>query len=303
APTGYAEKLMNIGKTRNKGIEITLSSLNMQTANFSWCTDLNFSRNREEIVELINGKQDLLANRLFIGQPTQVFYQLEAAGIWGSSSKELEEMAKFNAAAPAGGGHTFRPGTVKVVDRNGDYKITAEDFVIRGTPRPKWFGGITNTFKYKGLALSSFIYARIGQTYFGGYPGNFGRVEEDVWSWDKQDGRWPIRMLGNTGVQNASAAMQFHDGSFVAVRNISLTYDLPAKLIGRAKMKNFQLNVQVLNPFLFGGDIVKMGINPDDETNWTAESSGGTITASPLGGVNNNTILPQSFVFGLRVGF
>jgi hypothetical protein len=78
---------------------------------------------------------------------------------------------------------------------------------------------------------------------------------------------------------------------------------MPLKLISRAKMKNLQLNVQVLNPFIFGGEVVKMGINPDDETNWAAESQPNSFATNPIGGVNNNTILPQSIVFGLRVGF
>jgi hypothetical protein len=68
-------------------------------------------------------------------------------------------------------------------------------------------------------------------------------------------------------------------------------------------MKNAQLNVQILNPFIFGGDMIKMGINPDDETNWASESQPNTFVTSPLGGQNNNTFLPQSFVFALRVGF
>jgi hypothetical protein len=61
------------------------------------------------------------------------------------------------------------------------------------------------------------------------------------------------------------------------------------------------VNVQVLNPFIFGRDAVKFGINPDDETNWSSESLPGSFTTSPLGGVNNNTILPQSLVFGIRI--
>jgi hypothetical protein len=54
-----------------------------------------------------------------------------------------------------------------------------------------------------------------------------------------------------------------------------------------------------LNPFMFGGDIVKMGLNPDDDTEWDRASS----NTNPLGGTNNNTILPQSIVFGVRAGF
>jgi TonB-linked SusC/RagA family outer membrane protein len=299
AVSGYVQKYVNIGKTRNRGVELTLNTINIQKQHFTWSTELNFTKNDEEIVELLNGKEDILASRLFIGQPTQVFYHYDNAGIWQNNSKDLAEMAKFNAAP---GNHKFYPGMIRVVDQNGDYRINAEDYTIRGTPRPKWSGGLTNTFRYKNLSLSSFMYARIGQTYFGGYPGLFGRVENDVWSWTNPDGKFPLPILV-AQVDNYTPAMQFNDGSFVIVRNISLTYELPEKLISRASIKNLQLNVQVLNPFIFGGDIVKWGLNPDDDTNWDSASLPNSNNTAPLGGTNNNTILPQSIVFGLRLGF
>lgn len=302
--SGYVQKWENIAKTRNTGVEITLNTLNIQKKDFSWSTDLNWATNDEEIVELLNGKQDILAARQFIGQPGQVFYHYDNAGIWTNSSKDLAEMAKFNAAP---GNHKFFPGTIRVVDQNGDYKIDASDYVIRGTGRPKWTGGMTNTFKYKNWTFISFIYARWGQTYFGGYPNSYGgtnpngRVENDMWSWNNQSGKWPMPIMGAT-VDNYAPAMQYNDGSFISVRNLSLSYDLPAKLLKKATMKNCQLNVQVINPFIFGGDIVKMGLNPDDETNWLSESQPNSNSTSPLGGMNNNTIMPQSWVFTIRVG-
>jgi hypothetical protein len=298
AVSGYVTKFMNIGKTNNKGIEITLNTVNIQKRDFTWLTELNWTTNKEKIVELVNGPVDMVAQRLFIGQPLQVFYQLDNAGIWGNSAKELDDMAKFKSI----GGLDFKPGTIRVVDQNGDFKIDAADYVIRGTPRPKWYGGITNTFKYKDIALSFFIYARVGQTYFGGYPGVFGRDERDVWTWENKGGKYPQHLLGVTGFTNIGSSMQYVSGTFVSVRNISLTYDLPANLLRRAKIKTLQLNVQVLNPFMFGGEAVKIGINPDDETNWAAESLPASFNTAPLGGVNNNTILPQSIVFGLRLG-
>ncbi|MEO8172085.1 MAG: TonB-dependent receptor [Sediminibacterium sp.] len=299
AVSGYVQKFENVGKTKNSGIEITLSANIIQKKDFSWSTDLNWSNNKEEIVELINGKTDMVADRLFIGQPTQVFYNYANAGIWGGEAKDLAEMALFNA-----NGTNFRPGTVKVVDQNGDKKIDASDLVILGTPRPKWTGGITNTFRYKNWSLSAFVYFRWGQTYFGGYPNSYGgvnpngRVENDIWSWTNQAGRWPMPNLA-TAVTNTTAAMQYNDGSFAAVRNISLSYTFPKNLIQKITAKDLVLNFQVLNPFIFGPGVVKWGINPDDETNWAIASS----NTNPLGGTNNNTILPQSFVFSLRATF
>jgi len=297
--SGYVTKLMNIGQSRNKGVEVTLNTINVKRGDFTWSTEVNWSRNREEIVELSNGKQDMLASRLFIGQPWQVFYQLQSDGIWGSNAKDLAEMAQFKSI----GGLDFRPGTVKVVDQNNDHKITAEDYVIRGNPRPKWYGGITNTFKYKGFTLSSFIYTRIGQTYFGGYQGVFGQDAANMWSWDNQGGKWPLPILGASAITNIQSAAQYQDGSFAIVRNISLIYDIPSKILNLAKIKSLQVNVQVLNPFIIGGKLVKLGINPDDETEWSDESSPNSFNTTPSGGMNNNSILPRSIVFGLRASF
>jgi hypothetical protein len=295
AVSGFVSKVQNIGKTRNKGIEITLSTVNIRNNNIRWTTDFSFYANKEEIVELLSkdadGKPlDILANRWFIGYPTQVYYNYENDGIWQNTTEDLAEMAKFNA-----NGHKFYPGTIKVVDQNGDYKITGDDMVILGSNRPKWSGGFTNTLDYKNFELSFFIFARIGQLYFGGYPGN--RVENDVWSWDNPNGRWPMWNGGN--VENNAAAMNYNNGSYVSVRHISLSYSLPAKWLKPISLSNLQLSCQVVNPFIFGGDVVKMGINPEDNTNWDVVSS----NTFPLGGENNNTILVQSFVFGLKVGF
>jgi len=299
AVSGYVQKFENIGKTRNKGVEITLSVTPVKIKNFTWDVDVNWSKNNEEVVELINGKQDMVADRLFIGQPSQVFYNYANAGIWSADAKDIAEMALFNA-----NGTNFRPGTVKVVDQNGDKKIDASDFIILGSVRPDWTGGITNTFTYKNWSLNTFIYFRWGQTYFGGYPNSYGgvnpngRVENDVWSWDNTGGKWPMPNAA-PGITNITAAMQYNDGSFGIVKNISLSYSFPQKWIQKILMKDLVLNFQVLNPFIFGKEVVKWGLNPDDDTNWSIAST----NTNPLGGTNNNTILPQSFVFGIRAGF
>ncbi|WP_158861490.1 SusC/RagA family TonB-linked outer membrane protein [Lunatibacter salilacus] len=298
AVTGYVQKFENIGSTRNRGLELSLSTVNMERPDFSWQTDFNFGANREEIMELVNGKEDMIANNLFIGHPIHSFFDYEQAGIWQNTPEDLEAMSNFNE-----NGHRFYPGTVKVVDQNGDFRIDSDDRVVVGSRQPRWTGGITNTFRYKNWTLSSMAYARIGQTYMGGYPhyGGIwpnGRAETDFWRWDNAGGRWPLPIQG-ANVENITTATQFNDGSFVAIRHISLAYDFPQALIEQFRMSNFQINVQVVNPFLFGGDIVRLGINPDDDTSWENRNAAG----DPLGGMNSNTILPQSFVISLRAGF
>ena len=298
AVTGYVQKFENIGSTRNRGLEFTLSTINVDNGKLMWQTDFNFGMNREQIVELVNGAEDMIANNLFIGHPIHSFFDFENSGIWQNTAEDLEEMRRFNE-----NGHRFYPGTVRVVDQNGDYRIDSDDRVVVGSMQPRWTGGITNTLRYGNWTLSSMAYARVGQTYMGGFPhyGGVwpsGRYETDFWDYNNPQGRWPMPIMG-ANVENIGSAMQFNDGSFVAIRHISLGYEFPRSMIERARMASLGINVQVVNPFMFGGDIVQLGLNPDDNTAWERRNNQG----DPLGGMNSNTILPQSFVITLRAGF
>jgi len=303
--TGYPNIMFNIGKMKNTGFEISLSTINVKLNDFQWVTNLTYTQNKEEIVELVNGKEDMKAQNYFIGHPLQVFRTYKVDGLWQNTDEDLAEIALWTA-----NGYAFAPGQYKPVEQGTpDHKLTDDDMVIRGTVRPKWIGGLTNSFTYKNFELSSFIYARIGQSYFsslqpGGSAGGkfIGYVRSvdpnDFWSTDNTGARWP-QPTSKTGVTAVNQAMYINDGSFVTVRNISLTYSLPQKFIGMFYAKNIQVYGQILNPFVFGGDVVKAGINPDDTNGWTNVNSVG----DPTGGTNNNTMIIRSWVFGIRIGF
>lgn len=304
---GYSSIWYNIGKMKNQGIEISLSSVNIDRRGFRWSTDLNWSTNKEEIVELVNGKEDMVSSGWFIGHPLQVFRTYEVDGLWQDTPEDLAEIAKWAAA-----GVNFAPGQYKPVEQGTpDYKLTSDDMVIRGTIRPKWVAGMTNTFSYNNFELSFFMYARIGQSYLsslipGGITGgNFvGYVRSadpsDFWSPGNNSAKWPQPTTApKVSVDAVNRATWINNGSFVAVRNISLAYNLPSLVLDKIHIKNLQVYCQLLNPFLFGGEVVKAGINPDDTNGWISTNSVGDLT----GGTNNNTMIIKSTVFGLRVGF
>jgi hypothetical protein len=122
-------------------------------------------------------------------------------------------------------------------------------------------------------------------------PNNF-------WSPTNLNAQWP-QPTTNPKASNADVnrATYINDGSFVSVRNISLTYNLEPRLVEKLKMKKLQVYCQILNPFLFGGAVVKAGLNPDDTNGWNSVNSVG----DPTGGANNNTMILKSWVFGVRV--
>ncbi|MDP3667759.1 MAG: TonB-dependent receptor, partial [Sediminibacterium sp.] len=133
---GFASITENIGATRNQGIEVNISTVNFRNKKgFKWTTDFNVFANKEEIVELYNGKNDDVGNAWFIGKPLTVYYDYHKIGIWQTSDKDAAI--------------TFsqKPGEIRVKDQNGDGKITSTDRIILGSDVPKWSGGITNRFE------------------------------------------------------------------------------------------------------------------------------------------------------------
>ena len=152
--TGVQQVYQNIGKTRNRGVEVSINSTNIKTRDFSWTSTLTFTHNKEEIVSLVTDGVNDIGNGWFIGEPLSVFYDYEKLGIWQTSE----------AAAAAAYGQA--PGDIKVKDLNGDKKIDAinDRRVLAGNNRPKWFGGFDNRVSYKGFDLSVYVFARWGQT-------------------------------------------------------------------------------------------------------------------------------------------
>jgi TonB-linked SusC/RagA family outer membrane protein len=247
--TGFQSTYANIGETKSKGIDFTLNTINITTKDFEWTTTLNASYQDNEIVSLANGKEDDLNNEWFIGESQNVIYDYEAIGVWQEA--DAAEMAKFNA-----NGHTFTVGNVRPKDQNGDYKIDANnDRVVIDSEIPKYIVGLTNTFNYKNFELSIFLYGRMGYTYDAGGEGLVGRYQQrkvNYWTDTNtnSDYQKPIYSAGYGDQYYGS--LGFENGSFLKIRNISLGYTLPSKLVNKIGASNLRVYVQALNPgFVF----------------------------------------------------
>ncbi|WP_311950083.1 SusC/RagA family TonB-linked outer membrane protein [Mucilaginibacter terrae] len=278
---GYAESYDNVGKTSNRGFEINLSTVNIKNKNFTWNTTLNFSASRDKITELSLGKINDVANLWFIGERLSTYYDFEKVGIWQDNLEDQAEMKKFTDAN--GGVRQFFPGSIKVRDVNGDYKIDANsDRVFRGSATPSWTGGITNTFNYKGVELSTFIYARwnfILRTGAENLQGRFAQRVVNYWTPTNPTNDYPAPNNGNASGDPFVSSMNYQDGSFIKIRNITLGYFLPAKVTKSLGLSRVKVYAQALNPGLLYSKID--WIDPD------------------LGGSTFN----RGFVMGLNVGF
>lgn len=316
--SGYVNLQANIGKTRNRGLEVTLSTINIKTRDFTWQTDFTFSTNKEEIVELPGGKVDDKTNGWFIGKPIDEVWTLKYNRLWQNTDADKELIAIYKA-----NGLTFIPGQGMVVDQeyiavnegtpgsktvtladgtkrtymdNGFGVINNEDNQFLGSFQPKWIGGFNTSLTYKDWQLSTFVYARFGNLYYGLMQTYGRRVEKDVWSETNTTGKFPQPTTKTN--TNYNGFLGYTSGDMVIVRNIALSYTVPSLFLTKIKLASAQAYVQVLNPFIFGAQLVDKGINPDDTTGWNTRSN----PTNYIGGQTNNTAITRSFVFGLRFG-
>lgn len=247
---GYGSSFDNVGSTKNKGIDLTLNTSNIQTKDFSWSSTLNFSANKDEVTKLNNGND--IGSLLFIGQRIRVAYDFVKDGIWQNTPADMAEMAKFNANLPAAS--AFKPGSIKVRDLNGDYKIDPNnDRQIIGSYTPSWTAGITNNFNYKNFDLSIFIFARykfLIQTGAEVLQGRFAQRQLDYWTPSNPTNSYPAPNFGNAAGDTYRSSMNYQDGSFVKIRNITLGYVFPQNMIKKLTLSKLRVYAQVLNPGL-----------------------------------------------------
>lgn len=283
--SGFNSVVYNIGKTRNKGIEITLNTQNIVKKDFSWSTDFIFARNKEEIVELYGGKNDDTGNAWFIGQPLQVYYDYKSQGIWQLG--EEAEMAKYGAG-------TFKAGTIKVADTDGDYKITAADRQIIGTTRPKFTASMSNYFTYKNFDLNFFMNASYGNMLqFDrslSFNGRYNCLKVDYWRVTEYDASGnAVKSNGsneaprpNNGIENPNyrSALNYFNASFLRLSSATLGYNLPKSVVSKMKLSKLRFYTTVQNAFC----ITKFpGTDPES-------------------GQDFNSPMPRTFMFGVNMG-
>lgn len=240
--SGYSAMMANIGQTKNFGVDLTLNFVPIQTKDFEWASDLNLAYQKDEIVELSNGKEDLLPN-YFIGESIKVYYGIAADGLWQES--DAEEMAKYNA-----NGHKFEVGKVKPVDQDKNYVIDDKDRVILGNQNPRWTMGWSNTFSYKGIDLSIELYGRFKYMISTGGEGQYGMYNQreiDYWTPDNTDAEWQKPIYSTAGGDEYSSLLGFKDASFIKVRNISLGYNFNKDICNKLGIGSLKVYAQGKN--------------------------------------------------------
>ena len=254
--TGYNDIFDNIGETANKGIDISINTVNVTSKNFQWTTNFNASWQKEEIVSLANGKQDDINNLWFIGQPVSVIYGYKGNGLWHAS-----DSAVFKQFIGSG----FSAGNVRPVDVNGDNKIDANnDRVIVGYTRPRWVVGMTNSFSYKSFELSIFLYGRLNYMFNTGGEAMVARASTRALNYYTENNtnseyQKPIYSTGSGDLYATSLGYQ--QASFIKIRNISASYNFTGKTVKAMSMSNLRAYIQVANPGMLFSKIKYMDMD------------------------------------------
>lgn len=248
ATSGFVSIVQNVAETSNKGLEIYISSKNIESTDFKWTTNVSFSRNVEKIVALAGGALSDIRNSLFVGAPVQAYYDYEKIGIW--QTEDAAEALKYGQ----------QPGDIRVRDLNNDGQIIdKDDRKIVGTNRPKWSGGLENTLSYKSWDLNLYIFARIGQTVYADFlrrydPQGIGNSSSIInyWTPENPSNDYP-RPNKNVSLASTkfSSSLGYTDGSFVRLRNITLGYTVPKAILEKTFIKNVRVYATARNPFTY----------------------------------------------------
>ncbi len=298
---GFGSVTRNVGETRNRGIELGFTTVNINNASgFRWSTDFQFTKNNEAIVELYNGKVDDIGNRWFIGHPLNSYFDYKKIGIW--QVNEAENAKKFY---PGDNGNALGAGVgqVKVQDTNGDGIINGNDRVLLGSDVPDFSAGMTNRFTYKNIDLSFFLFGRFGNMIVSGFhqnnnalAGRYQQIKVDYWTPNNPNAEFP-RPFSTQEFPQYNTTLIYFDGSFIKLRNVNFGYSFNKSLVSKMKMESLRLFASIQQPFIWAEFRSKYnGVDP--------EAAISSSTSNPITAVNNGiTPATRVFTFGINAKF
>ena len=239
---GYTTTMANVGETSGWGIDLQINALPIKTKDFEWNTVLSWSLDRNKIEKLNNGVTENINRNWFVGEEIGVYYDYVYDGIWKTS--EAAEAAKYGC----------KPGQIRVKDLNEDGQLDANnDRAIVGRVRPRWSAGWRNTFTYKEFELSFFIFSRWKFTVPAGsanLDGRYAMRSLDYWvAGENEDALYYGPGTNGQAQDPYATSMNYQDGSYIKMRNISLGYNFTKKQLKPLGINTLKVYVQAMNPF------------------------------------------------------
>lgn len=314
--TGYNRIIANIGNTENKGVELELKGDIIRSNDFNWSLSLNVSKNKNKLTKISDDFRDedgFLTGfpgggRLKEGSPIGLIYGYVAEGIF----QEQTEIDALNAGSSTNvyQNSATAPGDLKFKDITGpdgvpDGRITNLDQEVIGDTQPDFFGGINNTFRYKGFTLSTFFTFSAGNDVhaFGlGRDTNFASTfigENKVtsvlnaWTPENTDTDIPRIVYFDPNDNDRTSSHYVYDASYIRLKTLNLNYTFSQKSIDQIKFfDSLSLYMTAQNLFT----VTKYpGADPEASNLYNNDISAGRD--------NNRFPISKVFTVGVKVGF
>ena len=266
----------NAGKVRNQGIEMSLHTINL-TGELGWETNLTATYNKNKIKDLnsdvpyyINQINNSYVTMLTKDYPINVFYGYVTDGIFQNQSE-----VNTHAVQPGA-----EPGDIRFRDLNNDGVINDSDRTVIGNPNPSWLFSMNNSLSYKGFELSVFLQGIAGNKIYNannidntGMAAAYNQTTDVLkrWQGEGTSNSMPRAVFGDPN-QNTRVSDRFvENGSYLRLKNITLSYTFPKQWLQKAQIENARLSLSCENVATitgYSGFDPEVGINGIDQNSY-----------------------------------
>lgn len=279
---GFSSVFSNLGELENNGLEMVVTSRNIDKPNFSWNTTFNFSLNRNRLNSLYGDSDeegnelDDIANRWFIGHAIDEIWGQKVLGVWQSDQEEEADV------------YGVRPGDFRILDKNNDGIFTIEDNEFLGFAKPRFRWTMVNSFRLrKNIDFSFEVYSHLGmRRAFNAAKNRRGFIDRTnsfqtpFWTPENPANDW-ARLFSSEGSANFNV---YRNNSFVRLQNVTLSYTFPQTMLDRLSIESLRVYGNIRNVAVWSPDWDLFDPEP-----------------SEIDGTAGFTSTPRFFTLGLNV--
>ena len=292
--TGFSDRYTNLGRTSNRGFEITLGTRNIETRHWGWTTEFTLSHNAQKVEDI--GHEDYVSvmdgSGFMIygyrkGYPLNSLWGFQYEGVFHDVDEVMKNTITHSyvgqtALSTDNPNYYVMLGRAKYADVNHDGNLTMEDQIYLGNADPILYGGLQNTFNYKKLRLGIYLAYSLGGkiynfsefTMSGGYYTNQYRYMTDAWH-PVRNPQWNYPREG-IGERHVPSSLQVHDASYLRLKTVSLSYTFDFQKYHKFFLRNLTIGASGENLLLLSR---YNGFDPDVST--SSETS--TIRRADIG--------------------
>lgn len=301
--TGFASTLLNVGNVENRGLDVDLRTVNLK-GKFTWNSSFNISVNRNKITNLAR-EEDIqmgAGNILREGQPIGSFYGYIFDGIFQTDAEAASSpVLKGQEATGANPLSRAKAGDRKYRNLDDNNVIDENDRTLIGSAEPAFIYGINNELSYENFTFTFFFQGSQGNEIvnlnlsnlenFNGQQNVLAEAGLNRWTQENPGNKY-LRALATGSLDNVFSSRLVEDASYLRLKNINLSYNVPNSVINRLGFKNLMVYASATNLFIL---TKYSGYDP--------EGNAYGNTTNIVGVDNGNYPQTKTYTIGLQLGF